>query len=1177
MSKEIESYFDEINAKVTKAYSVANNARAKGFDPSKEVEIPIAKDMAERVEKLIGVVAPQIVGKGIPERIVELESEYGKLDWRVALSVSLEVANGKFCKFENNLDAINTGIRIGIAYVTNGVVASPLEGFIGVDIRKRRDGGEYFAAKYSGPIRSAGGTGAAVSALIVDYVRKNLGYELYDPSEKEIKRAYTELSDYHERVTNLQYFPSEEETTFFVDNMPIQIDGDPSEKMEVSNYKDLDRIETNRVRSGFCLMLGEGLTQKAPKLWKQISKWGKDFGMEDWNFLDKFVDLQKKVKAKQKTGSKESDLKVKPDYTFIKDLVAGRPIIGHPLADGCLRLRYGRARNTGLSSCAIHPATMVVLDNYIAIGTQLKWERPSKGTALSVCDYLEGPIVKLKSGEVLFLDENNAKKHLEDISEILFLGDALVPYGDFLNRAHVLVPPGYCEEWWIKEVKEKCGSPEEISKITGLDLLFIKKLVNNPIKTKISAKDALIISNKMNVPLHPKYIFHWKDINQKKFLVLLGWLLRAVIDKDSPVKIVLPLTYRAEGEDIEPKRVLELLGVPHSVFSNEYVIIEKDWAVAFMANLGFYEKEVNFKEVIKQISEGEEVLKSVNKLSGVVIKDKSGVYIGARMGRPEKAKIRKMTGSPHVLFPVGEEGGRLRCFQSALEAGKISAEFPNHFCSNCNQESIYSVCENCGGETNLKYHCYQCNKFLDSDICSMHGETKSYSTREIDINKYWRDIQKKFKLSEMPALVKGIRGTSNINHIPEHLAKGVLRAIHGLNVNKDGTIRYDSTEMPLTHFKPKEIGTDVKKLKELGYLCDIYGDELSDDNQILELKPQDVVLPACNEASEEGSDDILFRTANFIDDLLEHFYSLDRFYKLNSKEDLIGHLVVAIAPHISAGFLSRIIGFSNTQCFYAHPMMHCAVRRDCDGDEVAVIFLMDALINFSRKYLPSHRGARQDAPLVITPIVTPSEVDDMVFDMDVVWDYPLEFYKACEEYKMPWDVKIEKFGDRLGTVNQYEKQGFTHNVSNINLGSVYSAYKKLPTMKEKVVGQMKLAERIRAVNEHDVARLVIDRHFIRDIKGNLRKFSMQQFRCVSCNEKYRRPPLAGTCLKCKGKLIFTISAGSVLKYLEPTLDLARNYELGPYMQQTLQLLQQRIYSVFGKDPDRQEGLTKWFA
>ena len=131
-------------------------------------------------------------------------------------------------------------------------------------------------------------------------------------------------------------------------------------------------------------------------------------------------------------------------------------------------------------------------------------------------------------------------------------------------------------------------------------------------------------------------------------------------------------------------------------------------------------------------------------------------------------------------------------------------------------------------------------------------------------------------------------------------------------------------------------------------------------------------------------------------------------------------------------------------------------------------------------------------------------------------------------------------------------------------------------MGEKVAAQMNLCKKIRAVETADVARLIIERHFIRDIKGNLRKFSMQGFRCVNCNEKFRRPPLIGKCTKCGGKIIFTISEGSILKYLKPALELAKTYELDSYILENLELTQMYIESIFGRDKEKQEALEKWF-
>lgn len=1183
-SPEMQKYFDEIEEGVQKANSVAKKAREKGYDPEEEPGIPIARNMAERVIGLISAVAPKVKDTKIPQRIQELEKEYGVLDWRISLIIALEVAQEKFCKFKDKKEAMEVGIRVGFAYHTLGSVASPLEGFTELKIEKTKDGKEYFKLYFSGPIRSAGGTGASVSVLIADYVRKKMGYATYDPTEKEIKRMISELYDYHERITNLQYLPSPEEIEFLTKNLPVQIAGDPSEKIEVSNYKDLDRIETNQIRNGVCLVMGEGIAQKSPKLWKQLSKWGHDFDMEQWDFLKEFVDLQKEIKSKGQVKEKKEEKeesKIKPDYTFIKDLVAGRPILTHPMKVGGFRLRYGRARTSGYSAAAINPATMFVLNNYIAIGTQLKVERPGKAAVMSSCDSIEGPIVKLNDGSVIKVDSiKKAKENVENIKEILFLGDMLFNYGDFLNRAHVLATPGYCEEWWIQELEKGIVNLfgtldlEKLSEITEFSPSELRELLKNPVKSKISAEAAIEFSKKLNIPLHPYYTYHWKVISYEQFVSFINWLEKAKIKKQDEdiLKIIIPI-------EEEPKRVLEELGIPHIVVANEYAVVEKQDAQILAEVLSISEEKglEKIRSALTSLS-GKNPLDIINQTSSVKLRDKSGVFIGARMGRPEKAKQRKLTGSPHVLFPVGAEGGRLRSFQEALEVGKIKGDFAIYYCHECKKDTIFSVCENCDKRTKRKYFCKECG-LIDEKECKKHGKASYYQAREIPIQDYFNQFLKKIGTRVYPDLIKGVRGTSNEEHIPEHLIKGILRAKHSVYVNKDGTTRFDMTQMPLTHFKPKEIGTPIEKLKEIGYTKDIHHKPLENPEQIVELKPQDIIIPCCSESPDEGADKVMFRIAQFIDDLLINLYGLEPFYNLKNEKDLVGHLCLALAPHTSAAITTRIIGFSQTQGFLAHPLIHAATRRDCDGDEASISLLLDGLLNFSKKYLPAHRGSTQDAPFVMTTLLKPSEVDDMIFDLDIAWKYPLEFFQASLDYKKPWDVELATYSSVLNTPKQYEGIGFTHDTNDFNEGVRCSLYKTLPSMEEKLKGQMDIAEKVRAVDTSDVARLVIERHFLRDVKGNLRKFSMQEFRCVKCNEIYRRPPLVGKCTKfgCGGRIIFTISEGSVVKYLEPSISLANKYDLPPYLKQSLELVKRRIEGVFGKEKEKQTGLGAWFG
>lgn len=1147
-----QEYFLNLEKNVKIIYNIAEEARKKGLDPKQKVEIPLARSLAEKVVGLISTIYPQINDERIVKRILELEKEHGKLDPAVSFKIAEEISKQKYCKFSSLIQAIDAGVRIGFAYITLGVVSSPIEGLTEIKVGKTKEGKEYLILYYSGPIRSAGGTGAAFSILLTDYLRELFGFEKYDPTEEEIKRTVTEIYDYHERITNLQYLPTEEEAYLLAKNIPLQINGEPSEKLEVSNYKNLNRIETNMIRSGICLTIAEGLAQKAAKIKRYItSLQNKGFKISDWTFLDEYILLHKK----RDTGKTDSS------PTYIKDLVAGRPVFGHPSKSGGFRFRYGRGRTSGFSAASLHPATMAITDDFIAIGTQLKIEKPTKGCAITSCDFIEGPIIKLNNGSVKKIETvEDARKYYSDIEEIIYLGDILFPFSDLANRNYELIKPGYVEEWWISELKEK-------------NILEAEKLdINN-----VSLEDAISLSKKFSIPLYPKYIFYWTQISLPQFLNLLEWIKNSRVNN----KLIFPYTKKDQETYEEGKRALELLGIEHEVFIENIVLSEKTTKSLFL-NLGIdlklLESDILKDKIYFEINKEKSILEIVNDLSEFTIKDKAGDFIGTRMGRPEKGKLRKLVGSPNVLFPVGKEGGRLRSIQSTLDEKKINSAFPIYYCENCKKETIYSLCENCNNLTKEMFFCLEC-KQKSLNLCNEHNQGVKYSIQNLDINYYFEKALKKIKLTkeESPLLIKGIRGTSSSNHSIEHLSKGILRALFNLQVNKDGTIRYDATELPITHFKPKEIFVSVEKLREIGYINDIYGKELSNSEQILELKPHDIILPSSIKSPNERADEVFIKIASFVDMLLERFYELPPIYNLKKREDLVGHLGVCMAPHNCAGVICRIIGFSNTQGLLASPYMHAAIRRDCDGDEAAIMLLSDVLLNFSMEFLPSHRGGTQDAPLVLNAKIDAGEVDDQILDFELVSEYPLELYKLAEQRKHSSEIKIYNVKARLKEEKDpFVNIGFTHNTFDLNEGVLCSSYKLLATMQDKVKHQMELVEKIRAADTSDTAKLIIERHFIRDMRGNLRKFSMQQFRCVDCNEIIRRPPLSGVCPKCKGKIIFTIHEGGIKKYLDPAMDLVNKYNLDEYIKQSLELTKRYIDSVFGKELEKQEALKRWF-
>ncbi len=1156
-----EEYFKDFKEKVDKVYAMAEEAKAKGYDPVDHVEVPLAMSMAEKVVGLISTLYPQMKNSGIAKRISELEKEFGKLDPTVVFKIGEEVARQKFCEFDSLVQAIDAGIRVGFAYITLAVVSSPIEGFTGLKVRKRKDNGkEFLEASFAGPIRSAGTTASCIVLMLIDYLREVFGYAKYDPTEEEVKRVWAELEHFHDRVTNLQYMPTEEEVLFLARHMPILVAGDPSEKVEVPNYKNLDRVDTNFLRSGFCLVMAEGLAQKAPKGFRLYNKAKKNgVNATGFDFLKEYLELHEKTSA-----GKAGDGDTRP--TYIKDLVAGRPVYGHPGKSGGFRFRYGRARNSGFSAASVHPATMAITDGFIATGTQLKIEKPTKGCAVTSCDNIDGPIVKLHSGSVKKIyTQEEAKKIYSDVEEIIYLGDMLFPFSDLANRNAELIKPGYVEEWWNLELKEA----DEKQELNPYD---------------VSVEKAIELSEKYNLPLHPNYIYYWTQISKEQFLGLIDWLRNSWSDSG---KLIFPYKREDKEKFSLGKRALELLGIEHKV-TIENVVLNEQNTKAFLINLGFdlnevvNDKKVYLKDKIsKDFSKYENVLNAVNDVSKFTIKDKAGEFIGARMGRPEKAKLRKLQGSPNVLFPVGNQGGRMRSVQTACDVGFVNNSFPLFYCPKCKTETIYPVCESCDTRTKQMYY------FSDIKEKSFNKEEKHseregvpYSIRKINIKYYYDKALEKLgmKKFEAPELIKGIRGTSSENHIMENMVKGVLRAKHGLRVNKDGTTRVDGTELPLFYFKPKEIFVSVEKLKELGYDEDIYGKPLENDEQLLELMPHDILLPSPSDTFDEKGDDVFVKIANFVDEELEKFYGMKKFYNVKTRDDLVGCLGTVMAPHNCAGVISRIIGFSNAQGIVASPYMHAAIRRDCDGDEAAVMLLGDVLLNFSKEFLPGHRGGTQDAPLVLNAKIDAGEVDDQILDLEVSWGHSLDFYRLAEQGKHSSEVKdVDLISDVLKQgKDPFRNIGFTHNTNNINHGVVCSAYKKLGEMQEKVNHQMELVEKLRSADTSDTAKLMIDRHFLRDMLGNLRKFSQQDFRCVNCNEILRRPPLKGKCPKCGGKIIFTIHEGGIKKYLEPSLNLSKKYHLSTYTHQNIELVKRYIDSIFGKELEKQENINNWF-
>ncbi len=1089
------TYFERIDQAVERAYAVARVARAVGLDPEEYPEIPPAQDMATRVEKLLG----HLPMEGISEEIRALARDLPRDEVAVEMVRAIVRDPRRGSSVEARLDA---ALRVGLAILTEGILVAPLEGLAEVHLR-RFGGSAYVELFYAGPIRAAGGTAQAMSVLLADIARRDLGVDAYHPLPGEVER-YVEEIPLYKHSQHLQYVPSADEVATVIQHVPVCISGEATEgDLEVSAFRNLPRVPTNGLRGGACLVIAEGLCQKAPKLRKIVQR----LGLDGWEFLDQLG---------RHADSEENGNAQGPKY--LAETVGGRPVLAYPHRPGGFRLTYGRARTTGLASCAVNPATMRVLRNFVAVGTQVKLEYPGKATAMTLCDTVEGPIVDLDDGTLTAVhDIDRAEQLLPRIRRIVDLGSLLVPFGEFLENNRPLVPGAYTLEWHLEELRE-AGVP--------LDDRAYHPTFAEAVETARAA----------NVPLHPRFLLFWHDLTSGEIRALSEYVER----EGRWVSNALELP-----RDPEVREVLVRLGFLHAPRGEGTLRGEEELSQAFVAGLGLVPGQHGLLRVAPVEPVDIEPLVYVSRLAGVRIPARGPSRIGARVGRPEKARQRKMSPNVHALFPVGEAGGVQR---SLLEAARqsqgrgIPTQLGVRECLTCHRTTVWPRCS-CGAHTRA---------------------TGQVTTQALSVAPIWAQAIERLDLRRAPPNVKGVKGLLSAGKVPEPIEKGILRASHGISVYQDGTARFDLTDLPLTHFRPREIGLSVEMAHALGYSHDWVGAPLTAGDQLVELQPQDLIV-------SDSCGVYLTHLAQFVDDELVRLYGLDPFYRANRPEDLRGHLVTALAPHTSGAVAGRLIGYTSAEGCFAHPVFHAAKRRNCDGDEDSVTLLLDALLNFSRSYLPSSRGGLMDKPLVLTTRLNVTEVDSEARNVDIAFRYPADFYRAAARGGAAKDVEplIETIGQRVGTDRALCDYGFTHDTSDISGGPVRSAYREAPSMDRIVEQSLVVASQIRAVDVGEAVSLVLNAHFLPDLMGNLKSYATQKFRCKVCGTSYRRPPLSGRCTArarggkpCDGALQPTVFEASVRKYLGLSQRLATTSGVPPYLRQRIRLLETSLATLF---------------
>ena len=1105
-------YLDYYSNLSTETYSIfehAASAKSTLVDSSGIIEPKIAFDLADRVAKMHEI--------DIADPLREILKINGKE--LSALILAKDIALGKYSLPDASLeDKLDLAVRVGLAIITEGVTIAPLQGISEVKIKKNKDGTDYLSISIAGPMRSAGGTESAVTLLIADHVRKIVGLSKFQANsfDDETGRFVEELRIYEREASSFQFHILDEDIEHVISNLPVELAGVDTDPYEVVNHKGMTRIKTDRVRGGALRVLNDGLIGRSKKLLKRIEM----YNLDGWEWLSD-------LKGAVQTGDAED-----PAAKRMREVITGRSVLSMPNKLGGFRLRYGRACNTGFAAVGFHPVVAEILDHTIAVGTQVKCDLPGKGATVAFVDSIETPTVRLLNGNVVKIkDVQHGIEIKNEIEKILHLGDILITFGDFLENNAQLIPSGYVEEIWIEELK----------------LIILKSEPKNQyleqFLTKLpSVEEALKISINFQFSLHPRYLYYWDKISSEELLQLLQPKNYNEKKIEYPIKI---------------KKILEKLGTPHKVV-NQFIVLENDEAKIFFNLLFIKNPTINELSV-------PEILTNSSKIK---INNKFSTAIGVRIGRPEKAAPRQMKPPTHVLFPISDKGGPTRDLLKASRNEHFFANIYNRHCSQCDEPSIGINCSICGEKTTISFRCNSCRDTLTEPFCEKcKRKAPAHSHKEFPLKSRLLLAQEKMGIRAKEPF-KGLKELISQDKIAEPLEKGLVRQNLGLTTFKDGTIRFDATNSPLTQFKPSWIGTSIKKLKELGYSHDINGKPLESIDQIVELRMQDVVIP-----NESGR--YLVSTCKYIDTLLTKFYGKSSFYNVKNTEELIGHLIIGLAPHTSVGIVGRIIGYTETHVCFATPNWHSAKRRDADGDADSIMLLMDSLLNFSRQFLSDRIGGLMDAPLLVQPLVLPHESQPQAHNLEVTKILPLEFFESTIQQSKASDVNsVEIIKSRLETKRQFYDYHFTHSTSSLTTSKSRSAYSTLGSMLDKFDMQVRNAELIDVVNPSELVSNVISTHLVPDIMGNLRAYARQSFRCTACGKSYRRMPLIQTCV-CGHKLIATITRGSVEKYLKLAKRLVEKYDVGEYQRGRIHALSDEIELVFGKSQGDQSLLTDY--
>jgi DNA polymerase II large subunit len=963
-------------------------------------------------------------------------------------SILRNFVKGKYGFYVETEETINKALRLAIVVLTNGCDIKATN-FIHVIIKEDERKNKYFEVKINDSYKFISAYKIFISLLLVEEIRKAYNYE-----RKPDQKALEALDILQKGVYLSNSLLYNETKTHLIKYIVEKLSFIISFK---NNKTDVNKEPTSSV-------------YYLRNLIKFINK----------VFINR---IQENIAIIER-------LKL-DSWSWLKDLIIYNDnnqndsrynvVLCNP-SEGGFQLRVGEAQNTFGNFVGVHPSIFEIFSDFMYEGCnaiiKIRKNKLSACKLVSV-NSLTPPLVKLSSGSTKRLD-NVAVAHQikQKIEKILSFGDILIPMRVLPINIRKDVTESCNDQLWLNEMFQKIhmnATSESVKIINSIAELTDNGLFFNP-----KIKEIVDISRQLSIPLHSIANLEWSKINAKELDTLYE-------------QVVTPLFSNERIIALNLSSLLDKLGIEYE-FTNKGLVVSEEHAY-LLSQLLKKKPDTN---------ENKSIYVLLKEISGIEIVPK--IYVGLSI--PQKVKIKKSENEFHGILPAiktDTSGKHYDIISFCKSAKKITSVI--YFCDVCSKYIPYSKCPLCNSQAKEAFYCEQCGKINKYNICSVCSNTTK-STGPVEYN--WDELLVKASSNAHTQPYAPLIGLNNETEFEsvERLEKAILRQKHNIKASIDGVTKFYINNLPLKFFKPNQISVNKDTLLKLGYQEDIFGNKLQSNDQILPIKPQDVII------SYKLADQ-LRRVADFIDETLRSLYQQEPFFQIKSIDDLIGHLIVGIPQGNECGIVGRIIGFTQLDVCFSSTQWSTFTKGINQNNEYAIMLLLDVLLNFSKKFLTSE-GTIYMNPFYLQFRTTPISIKDANASLNT--SYLNTIKKICNERKI--NLTTEGF-----------KIFYSEHVDMLSLWSETSDSIQIPRSKAEKslvnLAQIQLSLVNKTINlTNDIIINMIEDYLIPFLTKQMREFGTK-YRCQYCNKTYRRPPMNGICIVCNKQVKPTVSLDAI--------------------------------------------------